>query len=550
MDILKITNTPYYKKGNTIHIKKENRGKFTKSAKEHNMGVQEFATHVLNNKDEYSPTLIKRANFAKNSKKFKHTKGGLIKKCREGEILDNQQIYTAGYSNPVTVTASKPTEKEWLEYIKNNNITTRSKEYTKLPEKIRSLVVQEEIRRKRDKSVLPTVAAITLPTLIPAVGAQLVSSGALTAADTAGKVGTKIAGTNLGKAAGTFINNPYIDMGLTSLGAYTIPSLYNSGVSNIKQGNYGRALGDFMSIGLEGLGALGTIKNIKNVYRPINKMMNDVQPELKKYIPEVINNHEIKYIPTEPKINKDTYIDFYNAEKLLKEKQALDFKMAENNKLLDLLDAFSQKHAVAEIGDNNMKDVVLTYPKADRNTITSNRRTNKQIRNVIARHNTFARGVQMPTAPEDIERIRKIFGDDWMNKKDEVLKYVATHVRPGDGLYISPLKNSSIYGNESRGSLNLVRRKYKLGKDRSKWFEEGDFVLQLNPAFSGISWDDITDIVAPWKNPKYITTGKIPYRESELISPKDMYWVKTVKGDLNQDLPTSFNTTFDWNRYK
>ena len=43
------------------------------------MGVQEFATHVLNNKDKYSPTLIKRANFAKNSKKFKHAKGGIIK---------------------------------------------------------------------------------------------------------------------------------------------------------------------------------------------------------------------------------------------------------------------------------------------------------------------------------------------------------------------------------------------------------------------------------------------------------------------------------------
>lgn len=79
MDILEIMNIPYYKEGNTIHIKKENRGKFTRSAKEHNMGVQEFATHVLNNKDKYSPTLVKRANFAHNSKKFKHAKGGTIK---------------------------------------------------------------------------------------------------------------------------------------------------------------------------------------------------------------------------------------------------------------------------------------------------------------------------------------------------------------------------------------------------------------------------------------------------------------------------------------
>lgn len=84
MDILEIMNVPYYKEGNTIHIKKENRGKFTRSAKEHGMGVQEFATHVLNNKDKYNPTLIKRANFAKNTKKFKHAKGKLIKNVNNG----------------------------------------------------------------------------------------------------------------------------------------------------------------------------------------------------------------------------------------------------------------------------------------------------------------------------------------------------------------------------------------------------------------------------------------------------------------------------------
>ena len=55
------------------------------------MGVQEFATHVLNNKDEYSSTLVKRANFAKNSKKFKHAKGGLI--CK---------FQNSGTINPIT----------------------------------------------------------------------------------------------------------------------------------------------------------------------------------------------------------------------------------------------------------------------------------------------------------------------------------------------------------------------------------------------------------------------------------------------------------------
>lgn len=63
-----------YKKGHKIHIKKENRGKFTESAKKAGMGVQEFASHVLSNKNRYSTTLVKRANFAKNAKSFNHSK--------------------------------------------------------------------------------------------------------------------------------------------------------------------------------------------------------------------------------------------------------------------------------------------------------------------------------------------------------------------------------------------------------------------------------------------------------------------------------------------
>lgn len=73
---------PILKKGG-IHIKKKNRGKFTAAAKRAGMGVQEFARHVLANKDKYSSTLVKRANFARNSKKFKHENGGILK-AQEG----------------------------------------------------------------------------------------------------------------------------------------------------------------------------------------------------------------------------------------------------------------------------------------------------------------------------------------------------------------------------------------------------------------------------------------------------------------------------------
>lgn len=62
--------------GGGINIKPSKRGTFTRAAKKHNMGVQEFANHVLNNKENYSNAMIKKANFAKNAAGWKHAFGG------------------------------------------------------------------------------------------------------------------------------------------------------------------------------------------------------------------------------------------------------------------------------------------------------------------------------------------------------------------------------------------------------------------------------------------------------------------------------------------
>lgn len=70
--LFKFTN--YYKSGG-IHINPKNKGKFTESAHKAGMGVQEFARHVLANKEDYSSTQVKRANFARNAKTFKHQDG-------------------------------------------------------------------------------------------------------------------------------------------------------------------------------------------------------------------------------------------------------------------------------------------------------------------------------------------------------------------------------------------------------------------------------------------------------------------------------------------
>lgn len=83
-----IYETPMLGKGG-IHINPANRGKFTASAKRAGMGVQEFASHVLSNKEDYSSTQVKRANFAKNASRWKHQFGG-ITKGTEMEVTPEQ----------------------------------------------------------------------------------------------------------------------------------------------------------------------------------------------------------------------------------------------------------------------------------------------------------------------------------------------------------------------------------------------------------------------------------------------------------------------------
>lgn len=53
-----------------IHIKKSKEGTFTAAANKHGESVQGFASKVLNNKENYSPAMVKKANFARNASKW------------------------------------------------------------------------------------------------------------------------------------------------------------------------------------------------------------------------------------------------------------------------------------------------------------------------------------------------------------------------------------------------------------------------------------------------------------------------------------------------
>ena len=66
-----------YGGGGSIHIDSSKKGTFTAAAKRRGMGVQEFASRVLSNKDDYSSAMVKKANFARNAAKW-HANGGYL----------------------------------------------------------------------------------------------------------------------------------------------------------------------------------------------------------------------------------------------------------------------------------------------------------------------------------------------------------------------------------------------------------------------------------------------------------------------------------------
>ena len=89
-------NSLKYADGGSIHISPSKRGTFTAAATKHGMGVQEFASKVLANKDNYSPAMVKKANFAKNASKWKHCLGGYL--FEEGGPKNTNREYKSANS--------------------------------------------------------------------------------------------------------------------------------------------------------------------------------------------------------------------------------------------------------------------------------------------------------------------------------------------------------------------------------------------------------------------------------------------------------------------
>ena len=81
-----------YSEGGKIHIAPSKKGTFTAAASKHGMGVQEFASKVLANPEDYSPAMRKKANFARNASKWKHAYGGVMGRIFEGDGDEPQSL--------------------------------------------------------------------------------------------------------------------------------------------------------------------------------------------------------------------------------------------------------------------------------------------------------------------------------------------------------------------------------------------------------------------------------------------------------------------------
>lgn len=88
------------KKGNKIHIKKKNRGKFTDYC-----GGKVTSACISKGKNSPNPTIRKRATFAANSRKWKHQEGGILNKTNPYSV---ENLITAIYQLKLKEQQGKP----------------------------------------------------------------------------------------------------------------------------------------------------------------------------------------------------------------------------------------------------------------------------------------------------------------------------------------------------------------------------------------------------------------------------------------------------------
>ena len=86
---LGMDNSGIFAEGGGIHINPAHKGDFTKKAKRHGMGVQQFASHVLAHKDKFPTSTVRQAVFARNSRTWQKAFGGKLNYGKDKDIRDD-----------------------------------------------------------------------------------------------------------------------------------------------------------------------------------------------------------------------------------------------------------------------------------------------------------------------------------------------------------------------------------------------------------------------------------------------------------------------------
>jgi len=153
-----------------IHIKKANRGKFTESASRAGMKIQEFARHILANKEDYSSTQVKRANFARNASKW-HSNGGIMYGGGGEWDVPTYEDYLINLGANTSTEFDKPESILSTGYRQGNSAMPITKKTPKgLPEVKTLNNIQDSLLTNDHKSIAPQVDSsyqsnFTLPAL-------------------------------------------------------------------------------------------------------------------------------------------------------------------------------------------------------------------------------------------------------------------------------------------------------------------------------------------------------------------------------------------------
>lgn len=281
---------------------------------------------------------------------------------------------------------------------------------------------------------------------------------------------------------------------------------------------------------VEGSNFLSKLSNAAKINEELNKLAQNlgskkVNPVLQASLPDNTISYQQAFRPSAKTILfGERPSTLTRAERLgIPKGERIPYTEQENIAFRKQINDFANKYGYEPIGEEVIDPEVLE----------------RYARSLIKRHNTFYRGTNIPKkGTEEYNYLIKQMGKSNPSEQ-EMYNYMSTH-REGE-LYISPYRNIS----RDYGTSTEILRPYKLGSDRTKWFDEGNFTIYANGSnrtfenmegFSGITspWvstdkglGQIQTELTSW-NQKFIPVKTDPrgVRESWFIDP--IHWMHTT----------------------